>query len=210
MARMPTPRHHRTPYAVVRWSGSDAAAGVASYDLGYRRAPWYAGFGPFIMWKSATTATSAVGGAAGNSYCFAVRARDRAGNTSPWSVERCTAVPLDDRALAASGPWTRATSSAHYAGTYSRSATNGAVLVRTGVYARRLALVATTCATCGTVRVYWNGALLREVRLYSATTMRRRVFDITAFAAVQSGRVTVRVVTAGRPVEIDGLGVSAR
>src|SRR4029078_12117900 len=88
-------------------------------------------------------------------YCFAARARDKVGNTSAWSTERCTARPLDDRSLSTTtSGWTRAASSTAYAGTLTRTTTVGAKLPRSAGAFRRVAVVATTCSTCGSVEVY--------------------------------------------------------
>ena len=101
----------------------------------------------------------------------------------PWTAETCTAVPLDDRSLARSGRWTAGTSASYYRSTYLRSYTYGAKLTRTGIVARRIAIVATTCRTCGKVRVYWGSTLLRTVSLYSATTVNRKLITVTTFAS---------------------------
>jgi hypothetical protein len=76
----------------VRWSGEDLGSGIASYDL------WVSeGGGPLQPWLAATTATSATfTGAYSNTYGFAVRARDRAGNEEP--------VPTSPDSITAVGP----------------------------------------------------------------------------------------------------------
>ncbi|MEP6762214.1 MAG: hypothetical protein ABJA93_12730, partial [Sporichthyaceae bacterium] len=74
----------------------------------------------------------------GYTYCFSVRARDRAGNVTQWSVPLCTAKMYDDRALSASGIWTRATGrSGFYQGSYSKSTRRYATLRMTGTRGRR-------------------------------------------------------------------------
>ena len=37
--------------------------------------------------------------------------------------------------------------------------------------AKRIALVATTCPTCGSVKVYWGSTLIKTISLYSRTTV---------------------------------------
>ena len=63
----------------VQWSGQDLGSGIASYDV------WVSEGGePLQPWLTATTATGATfTGAYSNTYGFAVRARDRAGNEEP-------------------------------------------------------------------------------------------------------------------------------
>jgi hypothetical protein len=76
------------------------------------------------------------------------------------------------------------------------------------VIARRIALVASRCSTCGTVKVYWNGVLRSTVSLKAATTQRRVVIELLSFAAPTKGTLSVVVATTGKPVSIEGLAVS--
>ncbi|MFN2539478.1 MAG: fibronectin type III domain-containing protein [Mycobacteriales bacterium] len=194
----------------LRYAGTDAGSGIASYDVRYRRAAFNGGFGALTYPTSAqaTTATVRVFPAQpGYTYCFSARARDAAGNTSPWSAERCTATALDDRALVASTGWTRAPSSAYYLNTVTSTRASGRTLTRSAVQARRLYLVATTCSGCGTVGVYWNGALLRTVSLNAATTTYKRVITIKDFGVVRSGTLVVKTLNTGRTY-IDGVDLS--
>ena len=192
----------------LSWGATPGSAAVASYDVRYRGARWDGSFGSWVEWKAATQATGGTfAGATGTTYCFSVRARDADGVASAWTAAACTAVPLDDRSLARAGPWSAGAASAYYRSTYLRSFALGARLVRTRVVARRIAIVATTCPTCGTVRIYWGSTLLRTVRLASATTVHQRVLEVAAFTSGRIGTVTIRVVSRGRRVEVDGLAV---
>ncbi len=68
----------------VRWSGTDAGTGVASYDVQYRdglEAAWT----PWLTATAATTATFA--GVVDHTYYFRCRAVDRAGNVEEWPAE---------------------------------------------------------------------------------------------------------------------------
>lgn len=190
-----------------RWSARAGSSPVTGYDVRYRSARWNGGFGPFAGWKTATTATSGtLTGSKGSSYCFSARAHDEDGLTSTWSAESCMAVPLDDRSLSRSASWVIGNSASYYGRTYARSATSGASLTRTGVVAKGLALVATRCSGCGTVRVYWNGALLRTIPLTSPTTVHRAILTIASFSTARTGTLVI-VVVGRRPVMIDGLMV---
>lgn len=192
----------------LAWSGSAGTSPVASYDVRYRRATWKGSFGTRVVWRSATAATSAIfAGALGSTYCFSVRARDAVGAVSAWTAETCTAVPLDDRSLGRVGSWTAGTGSAYFRSTFVRSTRLGAKLVRTGVVARRIALVATTCPTCGTVKVYWGSTLLRTIKLTSATTVQRKLIPVTTFTRARTGTLTIRISSSGRKVIIDGLAI---
>ncbi|HEX5827570.1 MAG TPA: hypothetical protein VFY23_08625, partial [Candidatus Limnocylindrales bacterium] len=144
---------------------------------------------------------------AGSTYCVSSLVRDDAGLVSAWSAETCTAVPLDDRSLTRSSGWTAGTGSAYYRGTYLRTTRLGAKLTRTDVRARRLSLVATTCPTCGSVKVYWGSTFLKTVSLRSTTTMNQRVLPLATFSSARTGTVTIKVVSSARRVTIDGLVV---
>lgn len=146
-------------------------------------------------------------GSAGSTYCLSVLARDTLDAPSAWTAETCTAVPLDERSLNRSRGWTAGTGSAYYRSTYLRSSTYGAKLTRTGVVARQIALVATTCRTCGKVRVYWGTTLLRTISLYSATTVNRKLLTVTTFTSTRTGTLSIKVYSSGRKVIIDGLAV---
>jgi hypothetical protein len=196
----------------LRWSARPALLPVASYDIGYRRAPWNGGFGSFVTWRSATTATSATfSGSPGSTYCFVVRVRDTAGTVSPWTSSwdrsMCTAIPLDDRSLTRSWSWAAGTGSAYYRSTSLRSSTAGARLKLTGVKATRIALLATTCPTCGSVNVYWGSTLLRSISLDSATTVNRKLIRVASFSSSRTGALTIRIISSGRRVIIDGVAI---
>ena len=63
----------------------------------------------------------------------------------------------------------------HLAGFGYLSAAHGAMITRTGISATRLYLVATKCASCGTLTARWNGVTIGSVSLHNATTIRRQV-----------------------------------
>jgi hypothetical protein len=138
---------------------------------------------------------------------FSARARDVSGWLSTWTADTCTAIPLDDRSLGRSSGWTAGTGSAYYRSTYLRSSAYGAKLTRTGVVARRIALVATTCPTCGMVRVYWGSTLLRTISLASATTVNRKLITVTTFADTRTGTLSIRVYSSGKKVIVDGVAI---
>lgn len=206
----PLARFQRAVAFAVRWSAIDGGSGVASYDVRYREASWNGRFGPLVAWKSGTAATSAAfRGRPGSTYCFSVRAHDRLSTVSGWSKETCTALPLDDRALLASGRWARTSAPGYYLATRSASSTRGAALVRKGVRAKRLSLLVSRCPSCGTASVSWNGRVIRTLRLAAATTRVRTVVHVASFPTVQTGTVVVRVTSPRKRVEVDALGVAS-
>ena len=144
----------------------------------------------------------------GSTYCFSARARDGDGNLSGWSRWRCTALPLDDRALRRHGGWIRGQADGFYLGTRSTAFHTGALLVRKRLSARHLALVAVRCPRCGAVELRWNGRLLRRVDLSSDRRRAPRAVGLVSFGRARSGRLAVRVVSAGKRVVVDGLAVT--
>jgi hypothetical protein len=191
----------------LSWTGT-AALATPIYDVRYRRHAWSGGAWSFTSWRTGISATSATfAGSPGHTYCFSVRARDATGAVSAWGREACTAVPLDDRSLVRSGAWTAGTHPDCYRSTFVRSSAAGATLTRTGVLARRIALVATTCAACGSVRVYWGSTLLKTVSLQAATTARRVLLPVVTFASPRQGTLTITVESSGAPVIIDGVAI---
>ncbi len=192
----------------LAWSGTPGTHGIASYQVRFRRSPWNGSFGSTALWRNTTARSATFIPAAGSTYCFSARAVDQGGFAGPWSSERCTTTPLDDRSLARSRGWYGGTGSTYFRSTWSRSYSYGARAVRTSVRARQIVLVATSCPTCGTVRVYLGSTLLRSINLYSSTTINRRIFTVAKFTSIRSGTVTVKVSSSRRRVLIDGLGIS--
>ena len=193
--------------AAVRWTATDASSGVASYDVRYRRAAWNGGWSSYATLLSATTATSrTIALPIGYTYCFSVRARDHVGNLSGWTHPRCVARPIDDRALAASSAWTKRKSSGYYFRTYAGTSRYHAALTRTGARVVQVALVATRCRGCGTVAVYVGSTRVGVVKLAAATTRRRTVFALPRLR-LRTATISLRVISSGKPVQIDGLGL---
>jgi hypothetical protein len=206
MVKLPT--HENTASFPVSWTGTEGSWPIATYDVQVRRAAWNGTFGAFVDWRPATTNTTGTfAGLPGSTYCFTVRSRDTEGFEGRWSSEGCTSVPLDDRRLVRAPGWTAGTNSAYFAGTYLRTTTKGATLTRTGVATHRIALLVTTCSTCGSVRVYWRGEAIKTVSLYSATTVRRRLITITTLPEAEAGTLRIVVTSSGKRVIVDGVAL---
>ncbi len=206
----PTHLVTRTSTVAASWTGADTGTGVASYDLRTERAPYNGAFRawqyPAALQRTATRSASVSTTGQGWTTCIAVRSRDVAGNLSAWSAIRCTAVPLDDRALSASAGWSRATGRGYFASTYTTTTRYGATLVRTGVVSTRLHLLALRCSTCGKVGVYVGSTLLATVNL-AATSTSVATIPLPRFS-LRSATVTIKVLTSGRTVRVDGLATS--
>lgn len=194
------------------WHGAPGSAPIAHYAVQVRRAPWNGGFGAWSTpsgWGALSAATSGVTVPlpVGDDTCVRVQAVDTASQHSAWTSPRCTTRPIDDRALTASTGWVRAKHSGYYLGTYTVTSHLGASLTRTGAQFDQLALVATKCPSCGKVRIYSGSTLLATINLYRASTARETLIVLPR-VSLRSATVRLRVLTAGKSVQIDGLGVS--
>jgi hypothetical protein len=200
------------PFTVAWGEASDSGSGIKSYDVYARAAPFNGSSGPATLFKSTSgPGSGSFQGNPGNTYCFYVTATDNAGNTSGASALECTALPVDDAAVAASsGVWTRATGQAgYYRGTSSSSSTNGATLSLADVQAKQISLVTTTCPTCGTVQVFQGNTLLKKIRLVSKRGVQtEQVIPVASFSTAHTGTVRIVGAGSGKQVIIDGLGVS--
>jgi hypothetical protein len=196
--------------AVATWNGTDAF-GVTNYDVRYRKASWNTPLGGYtspaaLQGTTAKSTTIALG--FGTLVCFSVRARDAAMNVSAYSTERCTARPLDDRSLKAKGAWKKKTGTSYFAGTIVMTKSTGAKLTRKGALAGRVALVATKGRHYGKVGIYYNGKLVKKVKLGAATKTTKSVIALPNLG--KSGKVVIKVLSSGKKVFIDGLVLARR
>ena len=192
------------------WSATDARSGVASYDVRYRTAPLRSGFGGYqqpAALQGTTNPRATITASAGSTTCVSIRARDRVGNVSGWTPDVCQAVVSDDRALAAKGSWYRGVGTGFVAGTFSSSSKAGASLTLSGVRADRVAVVATTCPSCGKVTVAFPGMTATTINLASSTTG-QVVVMLPKLRTVSVGALHLTVASTGKPVQIDAVGTS--
>ena len=189
--------------------GTTAGGHAASYDVQYRVAAWNGGFGAFhapAAWQHTTATKHTLTGSAGHEYCFRVRVRDSGGHVSPWSADHCAVVPLDDRSLAGSG-WSRVTGSAYYLHTASRASKLGTELSVKKAKVDRVALLVSTCPTCGKLAVLVNGKVIATVNTHSSRTRNQQLLVLPRLK-LTTATISLRVTTAGKRVVVDGLGVS--
>jgi len=197
------------PSIGLHYSATDSGSGIASYTIQVRKAAYTAAGLP-ASWSTLSTLPGAAFTAGslvkGTTYCYRVLARDKAGNTSGPSVQRCTARLVDDPALKHSTGWSKVSSPAYYGGSASRTKKLGATLSLGNVHGVRLALRATTCPTCGSVKVLLGTTLVKTVSLVSATTKPAKLITIPL---PQKMVGTVKITTRStKVVTIDGLGLS--
>jgi len=193
--------------AKLAWTGTDAGSGLASYDVRYRRAAYNGTFGSWTApssWQATTASSAVLALTKGYDYCVQVRARDKAGNVSGWSATRCVTRALDDRALAKSSGWTRKTGKGYYLNTFTVTTRAKAALTRTGARVDRVGIIATKCKGCGTVGVYVGKKLIGKINLAAKTTRKQQLILLPRFA-YRTGMISIKVLTGGKTVQIDGL-----
>jgi hypothetical protein len=145
----------------------------------------------------------------GATYCLRLEVTDVAGNvrTSP---QRCVGVPLDSTSLKRTRQWRVVKSARYYRGSLVKTATQGAMLKWGTVRTRRVALVASTCSTCGRVAVYLGKTRLGTVSLASRKTKSNVVLPVKTLKNPRAGRLLLRVVSKDKPVLVDGVAISAK
>lgn len=194
----------------LTYAGVDNRTGVATYDVRWREgSPGRA----FTAWKhpkawrrTTDTAVTLTDMKRGWTSCASIRTRDKAGNVSAWTEPLCTTRMADDRGLAASTGWTRSSGqSGLYQGTTSRALKKGSTLRTAGTYTR-LAVTAVRCPACGRAQVMAGSTVLKTIGLRSKKT---ETFTWASRLRPQAtGRVTITVLSRGKPVIIDAFGLS--
>jgi hypothetical protein len=197
----------------IRWIAADPAnsdgspSGVTSVTVRYKRAPWNGGYGLWTTLATTSGSSATLPLSRGYTYCVEATARDASGNASAWSAPTCTARALDDRSFPTASGWSRKTSSHYYAGTYTTTTRYGVTLARSGTSGDRVAIVATTCQTCGSIRVSIGSHVLGTINLHASATHYQQLFVLPRYS-LRSGTVSVRSTSSGKLVQIDGLVIS--
>lgn len=186
-------------------SFTDSGSGLGQVLYRYRRAaPGGAMSG--LTAGTLTTPSYTVSMPAGYEYCASFAAKDKLGNTSAWSVERCAIAALDDRALALGGSGARLSSSAFHAATITQLTAAGSQLTLSSVSGRQLGLLARTCSGCGYLDVYVASTRLARISLVTSTTRNQVMIWLPRQSAIRTGKLTIRQVDK-RTTFIDALVV---
>lgn len=144
----------------------------------------------------------------GTTACISATATDTLGATSEESPEVCTAVPVNNTSFSHGKGWAKKRASGHFLKTFSTAKKKGAALRLYNVEAKRLALLATKCRGCGTVKILKGKQLLKKVNLNATKTKKKQLINVKTFGAVRRGTIKIVVASKGKPVKIEGLGVS--
>ncbi len=192
----------------VRW---DEPEPDLVYDVRYRTAARDGEFGSFSrLVTGSSVASTSLESVSGTTYCFSIRALDRAGNASAWSSERCTLSPLDDRDLRSKGPWAKRSRSWFYRDTLTKTQQLGAALVIGGTKMRSIHVLAQRCRDCGKVAVLLNGRRVATVSLAAKGFRNRSMVHAVTFSRLRKGKVKLVVVSRRAPVNIDGLALTLK
>ena len=190
--------------SVGTWtSASDTAGAVARYEVRWLVDGTPAG--PATL--SASTRQTSRLMKSGHTYALRLRARDAAGNWSPW-VESMAFAPVlsqdTSSTLERSGAWTPSYGSWLSGGTSLYSRTLGASITQSFT-GRAIALVGTKSPRRGKARVYIDGALAATVDFRRSSAAYRQVVFARSWATAEPHTLSLVVLgTSGRPrVDVD-------
>jgi hypothetical protein len=191
----------------VKWTMSDSLSAIPNTDVYATTAAWNQATAtdPAIIANDVEGTEAPITATPGTTYCIQLRPTDTAGN-STTTAKQCTTVPLDDRALIGEG-WNEPNETGNFRNTLTTTTKQGRVLTRTGVKAKRLALVVRKTDNSGSVRVTFDGDVLGTYSLQG--TGKKKVISLGSFPTVRSGTLTIKVTSPdGKYVGIDGLIVA--
>lgn len=196
------------PWSLTRsfalgFAASDPS-GVA-FDVRLARGTGTTGLSAYPPATTSSARSRTVTLVAGETACASVRARDTWGNLTAAAPARCVAAPLTASALTKRG-FSLVTGRRTYASKVLTTTRSGATAGTRTIRARQLALVVSTCPTCGAATVSFGGRILTVVDLRGRART-RVVLPVTTFPQTRVGAVTIKVITSGKRVTIEGIGV---
>jgi hypothetical protein len=68
--------------------------------------------------------------------------------------------------------------------------------------------VVTKCKVCGVLDVRFKGKRLKRIRLGSNRMRRAQAVEVASFPQPRTGRLVLRVWSEGKPVMVEGVGIS--
>lgn len=144
-------------------------------------------------------------GAGTHSFTVAAQVADWADGTP---ARRTFVVPRSAWTLKADRSWRRQSASGAFLGRRLVTNKRGATLSTTISGVRKIALVVSTAPRHGVVKVYVGKRLLRTIRLSSTRRTTTGVLPVATLSTPVSGKLRIVVASKGRPVQIEGLGLS--
>lgn len=141
-------------------------------------------------------------------HTFKAAATDKAGNTDETPVAHSFTMPVNNRSLNHSKGWKQVKVKGAFLNTASITTRKGARLATRETGITRIALVASKGKGFGTVKVMLGKKTLKKVSLAHKRNVKKKVLPIAKFSTPVNGKITVQVVSAGKKVVIEGLGVA--
>lgn len=141
-------------------------------------------------------------------HTFDAAATDKAGNADESPASHSFTMPVNNTDLTHSKGWKRVKVTGAFLGTASTTTKKGAKLSTKATGITRIALVASKGRGYGTVKVMLGKKTLKQVSLAQQRNVKKKVVPIARFAGPTSGKVTVVVVSKGKKVVIEGLGIA--
>jgi hypothetical protein len=177
----------RTRNLVAQWSGMDDGSGLDRFEVSERVGP---SGSPSVVQAGAESSFTESPAASGT-YCFQVTAFDREGNSTTGPL-RCAGVPLDDRALAYTGPVAQPAVGAAFDSTVTQLTGAGSTSFKFS--GRRVGILFRKGPDLGKARVSVDGGAAKIVDLYGS--MSKALWWTLGFGA--SGPHAVQVSWSGR------------
>lgn len=148
----------------------------------------------------------------GVTACMRVRALDAAGNLGAWSNVMCRARPLDERALdgwSGSSRWKKINEENFINGTGLVATQKGSQLTLNGALTRTLVIWGRKGPYSGRLEIKVDGRVIDTVSLFSHVA-RRAVLLRKEFASTIRGRIKLTVVSSGKTVTLDAIGITTQ
>jgi Zn-dependent metalloprotease len=203
LLQLSTPPAVATGPTTLSWAANDRSSRtVTTYRLA--TAPFGKPLSAFGSPRTASSSRSlSVPLTKNGTTCVSVTSRDLdTGLTS--SAGRCITSPVDDRSMKASAGWKKQSSSSAFAKTLRVATKKGKTLTLSGARGGHVTVLARAVKNGGKVGVYVNGRKIATISLSAKrTTATRYDYAVSGLA----GTVKLKVLTSGKPVTIDAVGV---
>lgn len=192
----------------ITWIAPSDPDGIAGYDVTRRSATPKGAFGDFTTVAANTTTTTMTSQLAPGTHCWRARATDGAGTVGAFSGDACVGIPIPIASGAARGTWRSVSEDAAYRGVLLSSTQKGASVTFSGLRFRTLSVIASRSMDAGKVAVIVAGERIATINLRGRAGHAKSI--LIRAGADLVGPVTVKlvVVSKGKPVQLEGLGVS--
>lgn len=143
-------------------------------------------------------------------HTFGAAAEDKAGNADPTPATHSFTMPLNNKDLNHSAGWSKTRLKGAFLNSASVTKKKDARLATRATGITRIALVASKGRGFGTVKVMLGKKTLKKVSLAQQRSTKKKVLPVASFSTPVSGKVTVQVVSQGKKIVVEGLGIATR